>query len=120
MTFSGPLPPPQVLGMYDNIIPGLAERLVEAFETQQRHRQSLENKVVESGINRAWYGLWCALTVSIAGIGVAALAVAYQQQWAASIIGGGVLVGLATVFITGRSAQEKERASRKDIITGKK
>lgn len=119
-SFSGPIPPPHVLGLYNDVLPGCAERLLTAFESQQTHRQSLEKMVVESGIKRSWYGLWCALTVSLAGISVSALAVAYGQTIAASVIGGGVLLGLATVFITGRSAQEKERISRRDSLLGKK
>ena len=49
---------------------------------------------------------------------MAALAVIYDQPWAASVIGGGTLVGLVTVLITGRSQQEKERATRRNAIIG--
>lgn len=117
-SFSGPLPPPEVMGLYNELIPNAAERLLAAFEGQQHHRQGLENRIVDSGIKRSWYGLWCGLTVSLAGIGVAALAVVYQQQLAASVIGGGTLVGLVTVFITGRSQQEKERTQRRNALLG--
>lgn len=119
-SFSGPIPPPQVLGLYNEVLPGCAERLLTAFESQQAHRQSLEKQVVDSGITRAWYGLWCALAVSLAGIGVSALAVIYGQAIPASVIGGGVLLGLATVFITGRSSQEKERTNRRESLISKK
>ena len=106
------------MGLYDQIIPGSAERLLAAFENQQSHRHNLENRVVDAGISRAWYGQWCGLSVALAGIGVAALAVIYEQQWAASVIGGGTLVGLVTVFVTGRSQQEKERTTRRNAILG--
>ena len=76
-SFSGPIPAPHVLGLYNEVLPGSAERLLAAFESQQSHRQSLETKVVDSGIKRAWYGLWCALAVSLAGIGVSGIAVVY-------------------------------------------
>ena len=115
-SFSGPLPPPEVMGLYNALIPNAAERLLAAFEGQQQHRQGLENRVVNAGIKRSWWGLWCALSVSLAGIGVSALAVVFQQQIAASVIGGGTLVGLVTAFITGRSQQEKERTKRRDAL----
>lgn len=117
-SFSGPLPPPEVMGLYNELIPNAAERLLAAFEGQQHHRQGLENRIVDSGIKRSWYGLWCGLAVSLAGIGVAGLAVVYQQQLTASVIGGGTLVGLVTVFITGRSQQEKERTQRRNAMLG--
>lgn len=117
-SFSGPLPPPEVLGLYNELIPTSAERLLAAFEGQQHHRQGIENRVIDSGIKRSWYGLWCALAVSLSGIGVAGLAVVYEQQWAASVIGGGTLVGLVTAFITGRSQQEKERSQRRNALLG--
>lgn len=117
-SFSGPLPPPEVMGLYEQLIPGAAERLLTAFENQQNHRHSLENRVVDAGVRRSWAGLWCALAVALAGIAVAGLAVIYAQQWAASVIGGGTLVGLVTVFVTGRSQQEKERTTRRNAIIG--
>ena len=117
-SFSGPLPPPEVMGLYDQLIPGAAERLLVAFENQQSHRFGLENRVVDAGITRAWYGQWCGLAVALAGISAAALAVIYAQQWAAAIIGGGTLLGIVTVFVTGRSQQEKERTTRRNAIIG--
>jgi len=45
-SFSGPLPPPQALREYDQIVPGLATRIVAQAERQTEHRISLEAKVV--------------------------------------------------------------------------
>lgn len=38
MEFSGPLPPPQILGQYDEVLPGAAERILRMAEKQQDHR----------------------------------------------------------------------------------
>ena len=118
-SFSGPLPPPEVLGLYNEIIPNVAERLVASFEGQQSHRHQMESQVISAGIRRAWYGLWCGFVVALAGLGVAALAVVYQQQWAATVVGGGTLVGMVTVFVTGRHQQERERTSRRENLEKK-
>jgi len=45
-TFSGPIPPPEMLGQYDAIQNGLADRIVSMAESQQTHRQSLEKQSV--------------------------------------------------------------------------
>lgn len=36
--FQGPVPPPSMLKKYDQLVPGLANRLVELTEKEQAHR----------------------------------------------------------------------------------
>ncbi len=43
---SGPLPPPEILENYNNILPGSAEHIIKMAETQQLHRHTLETKTV--------------------------------------------------------------------------
>lgn len=42
LEFSGPLPHPQLLSQYDELVPNGAERIVELTEREARHRQTLE------------------------------------------------------------------------------
>ena len=42
--FSGPLPHPQLLNQYNEVIPGGADRIVKLTENQAAHRQSLESR----------------------------------------------------------------------------
>jgi uncharacterized membrane protein len=42
LEFSGPLPHPQLLSQYNELIPNGAERIVALTEREARHRQSLE------------------------------------------------------------------------------
>jgi len=92
--FSGPLPPPQILGLYNEIVPGMAERLLAAYESQQAHRHQLELETVRHGIWRSRYGLWCGLTVALGALMVAGTAIVKDQQIAGAIIGGGTLDAL--------------------------
>ena len=50
-SFQGPLPPPQILNHYDQIVPGSAERIISLWESQVRHRQELEKKAIGSDVN---------------------------------------------------------------------
>lgn len=52
LTYSSPFPPPSVLGEYDLILPGLAERIVAMAERQAAHRQGLEQQVISSNVVR--------------------------------------------------------------------
>lgn len=44
-TFLGPLPPPETLAQYEQVLPGSAERIMVMAENQAEHRQSLEETV---------------------------------------------------------------------------
>jgi uncharacterized membrane protein len=45
-TFSGPLPPPEILTKYNEAIPNGAERIMAMAERQAAHRQNIELRVV--------------------------------------------------------------------------
>lgn len=45
-SFSGPLPPPDLLREYNQIVPGLAERIARMAEKEQDHRHYFERKLV--------------------------------------------------------------------------
>ena len=46
--YSGPIPPPDMLKGYNEIMPGLVDRIVITAEKQSIHRQSMEHKVINS------------------------------------------------------------------------
>lgn len=52
-SFSGPLPPPEILRRFDEVVPGAAERIIKMAEEQSGHRRELEKKVIESDVSRS-------------------------------------------------------------------
>lgn len=48
--FSGPLPPPELLAKYNDVIPNGAERIMAMAERQSSHRERLEYRVVDGGV----------------------------------------------------------------------
>ncbi|HEV7488560.1 MAG TPA: DUF2335 domain-containing protein [Thermoanaerobaculia bacterium] len=56
--FRGPLPPPHVLGQYNQAFPNAAERIVEMAEGQSKHRQDLEKSRMLADINNEKRGQW--------------------------------------------------------------
>lgn len=111
-SFSGPLPPPEVLARYNEVVPNGAERILAMAERQSAHRESLESRVVDgnlanqkSGSLRAFV---LALTVILGGIYLMATG---RDGWGfAAIIAS--LTSLITVFAIGRSEQRKEREEK--------
>jgi uncharacterized membrane protein len=48
--FQGPLPPPEILYRYDQIIPGAADRIIQLAESEIRHRQEQEKAATDANI----------------------------------------------------------------------
>lgn len=71
-SFTGPLPPPEVLEKYNQAVPGLAERIIKMAEQQATHRQQLELTVVESNafVQKLgpFLGFVVAMTAVVGGI----------------------------------------------------
>ena len=62
---SGPLPAPQILLQYNQIIPGAADRIIVMAEQQASHRQKLEQIVVKSGARDSLLGLIFGLIIGL-------------------------------------------------------
>jgi hypothetical protein len=66
--FAGPLPPPEVLKSYDEIVPGSAKAFIGQFISQGDHRRNLERIVVQGDAKRANWGLVAGSVLG--GVGV--------------------------------------------------
>lgn len=108
---SGSMPPPSMLGRYNDVIPNGAERIVAMAEAQQNHRMTLERTVVDSDIavrNRAlWLGFVIVLSAVIGGV---ILAIAGMEIIGSAMIATG-LISSGLAFFKGIAAKE-ERMSR--------
>ncbi len=107
---SGPIPPPEILRKYDEIHPGLAERIIKMAEEEAAHRRIMESEVTavqardQTAYRRSELGQVFGFATGLAAIGGAALAAVKGAQIAASFIGTAGVTGLVTAFIMGRHA----------------
>jgi uncharacterized membrane protein len=110
--FSGPLPPPEVLIGYNEAFQGAAERIVAMAESQLKHRQGLESKVVESNCRNERTGQIIGAVLS----GIAILGGIYLAAHDKPLSGFGVilvdLTAFAGIFVYTRREQSKERADK--------
>lgn len=63
--YQGPLPHPDLLVKYEEIIPGSAERILSMAEKEQRHRHQLENEVIKKEIAQKGRGLYFGFTLAL-------------------------------------------------------
>lgn len=111
---SGPLPPPEILKRFDEIVPGAAERIIKMAEEQSLHRKDLEKKVIESDIARSKWGQILGFIIAIIGLAVSAIVAVYGNAIAGGIIGIGTLASLVGVFMYGTKTRSNERLEKKE------
>lgn len=99
--FSGPLPAPETLGEYDNVKPGLADIIVEQWQSETGHRHKTIDSVRKTDHDAmlAYYagerrGQWIGLVAFFVIAAVAALA----------ILKGSDLAVVGSLFVAGSYA----------------
>jgi uncharacterized membrane protein len=115
-SFSGPLPPPEVLERYNQILPGAAERIITMAESQHQHRQGLEDHVVHSNVDAqklgTILGFIVAMTVVLGGM--------YLVHEGKSVAGLAAIVtalgSLVGVFLYSKREQQKDLAKKTEAI----
>jgi uncharacterized membrane protein len=105
LTFSGPLPPPEVLASYNEAVPNGADRIVKLTEDQAAHRRRLES--------RGQLLLFAFAVVALVG-GIVLIAVGESASGLVPIIGS--IGGLGGLFVyreyaTRRTARQIEDPS---------
>lgn len=112
VSFHGPLPPPQLLREYGEIIPNGADRIVRMAEAQSAHRIELESIVIKGDDKRANWGLATGFTIGIVMIVLSFILVLFGHDVAGTIMGTTDLTALVGLFIYGRRAKAKELEKR--------
>ena len=107
--FQGPIPDPDTLAGYEQIMPGLADRIVTMAEQQGEHRRQLEHQRITAQIadgrasrNEARIGQVFGLVIGLAAIAAGAYLALNEAQWVGGFIGTGGVMGLVAVFVKGR------------------
>lgn len=113
-SFSGPLPHPDILKKFDEVVPGAAERIIKMAELQSEHRRELEKKVINSGIVREKWGQNLGFIIAVIGLGASALIAIYGSPVVGGIIGFGTLASLVGVFMYGSKIRSKEREEKRE------
>ena len=107
-TIRGPLPPPEILQQYEVILPGMAERLVKAFEAQGDHRRDMDDKALSMNFRLARVGQVFAFILGLAalGCGTYLIATGHNAQGIAVVFG--TIGSMVTAFLwTGRSSNRR-------------
>lgn len=110
--FSGPIPSPDTLRKYEEVLPGLAERIVKMAENQNSHRINLEDTVVTSQQKESRRGQHYGLLIGILGLATCVILSLSGHDAVATAIGSTTIVGLVTVFVVGKRQQRRDLARK--------
>ena len=108
MTYSGPIPHPQLLREFNDVIPNGADRIMTMAENQSGHRIKLEEKVVDANNRDSLLGVIFAGIIAIL-IVLGAIFLIYNNK---NIQGFGLLIGTSvayiSVFLKSKSRDDKD------------
>jgi uncharacterized membrane protein len=112
--FSGPLPPPEILARFNEIITNGADRIMSMAEKQAEHRIAQEALVIRGNVRAQFMGLISAVIITVGTIALGGYLIYVGRE-----IGGlgaliAALASLVGVFRYGRSLQAKERSQKRE------
>jgi len=110
--YSGPLPPPNALERYSQIIPNGAERLMVMAEEQSKHRRELETKALNTDSRNSLLGVIFAFLLGLTTIVAGTIIILKGYAYPGTIVGSAGLVGLVSAFIYGTRERRKERENK--------
>lgn len=112
VSFSGPLPPPEILHSYNVVVPGAAERIVAMADRQSVHRQDLEKIVVKGNSRQQAFGTVTAFLLSLMVVAAGTFLIYNDKDVTGFWLIVADLAALAGVFVYGRRSQSKERLEK--------
>ena len=107
--WSGPIPPPEALQKYEELVPGAANRILEMAEGQTAHRLQIEKTVIRGDSWRSLLGLIFGFILSVTGLLGGIYIIDNGHDWAGGVLVGLDLVGLAGCFVYGSRSRRAER-----------
>jgi uncharacterized membrane protein len=120
VSFQGPIPPPELLREYNEIVPNGADRIVRMAEAQSAHRIQLESTVINGDDKRANWGLFTGYTIGILIIVLSFILIMKGHDVSGTVLGSIDLVGLVSLFVLGRRSRGQElqrREQKNDALT---
>jgi uncharacterized membrane protein len=101
--------------VYEEVLPGSADRILTMAERQQAHRHELEKTTVSEAAARSRWGLRLGFVIAVLviAVGAAAIFTGHPTAGLAAIVSQAAI--LAGVFVYGRIEQRKERVQKEAL-----
>jgi len=112
--FSGPMPPPECLHQYDQIVPGAAREIIDEFRANGAHQRTMDQAVLEAASTRDTRGQWMACSLVLLGF-ILIMSLAYTGHDGVAIAVAVSLLGaVAANFLQGKKSESSQPAKDSD------
>lgn len=105
-TFSGPLPPPNMLQSYNDVVPNAAERIISVFEAEVHHRHNLEQAELQAEIKDVrttqalrFLGIVCGFIICLVLVFTGAFLIYHDKQIAGFSVCVTSMAGIIAAFL---------------------
>jgi uncharacterized membrane protein len=105
---SGPIPSAEELEHLEKVLPGSANRCFEMAEREQGYRHGVMERIVEREFSLRGRGQYLALAAMLLLLTVVGFLGYLGDTQAAAWLGSATIVGVVTVFATGKLIESKE------------
>lgn len=106
---SSPLPPPQILREYEEIVPGSAQTILLRVEKQANHRMEIERRIVEVETKLPIRGQIFALVLGLSSVSGALICAYLGQPAIGSVLGGVGLINVVAAFLRRNTKEENKK-----------
>lgn len=110
VSYQGPIPPPAMLRGYNDINPGIADRIIVMAEREQAFRHEWENKALANDQKYAMTGLVAGWTTALGLAAGATFAGVYEATAVGVALAAASATGMVWKLVQGRS-EEPRRVS---------
>lgn len=98
-SFQGPIPPPEDLRGYEEVLPGASNRIVTMAEENSKHRRSMEKTIIEGNISLSKRGQWMGFFLAIFFVLIALFLAFNGYQKLGGILITTTLIGALVIFV---------------------
>lgn len=117
-SFQGPLPPPNLLANYDDVVPGLASKIANWTTDQTDHRQSMESRAMAIDEKLStWFivetllGQLFAFCIAIGVLGCSVYLALHDRDGVAIALGTIGFGSMVAAFLTGKRSRTASESS---------
>lgn len=108
MLYSGPIPPPDEMSKYNEVIPNGSDRIMSMAEKQSDHRQKLELSVVKAKNRDSRLGVIFAGLIGLLGLYLGSEIIMNGQTIVGSIFAGSPLLAMVGLYLRGTNLDRQD------------
>ncbi len=115
-SYYGPIPPASEMAKYEDIQPGMADRIMAMAEKQSEHRQNIEKIVITNDARKSLLGVVFAFIICMSCLIIAGLCFYWDKNGLGVFISSFGLTSVVGTFIYGTRSNRKEREQKTKMM----